>query len=155
MHSSTMVQFSGIISTIDFEKPLSGKNVLVVEDGKINQIVITKMLLDAGATTKVAEHGKAAIETIESSEKEFDVVLMDMQMPVMDGYEATLRLRQKGYKKPIIAVTAHALTGDIDKTLQAGCNGYISKPVDRKKLIDMILKLGRHARPSRKSRKPN
>ena len=149
IRSSVMMQFSGIVSSIVSEKPLSGNSVLVVEDGKVNQIVITKMLMDAGATAKIAENGKEAIETIESFEsfgREFDVVLMDMQMPVMDGYEATLRLRQKGYKNPIIAVTAHALVGDLEKTLQAGCSAYISKPVDRNKLIDTIRKLTRSPR---------
>jgi signal transduction histidine kinase/ActR/RegA family two-component response regulator len=132
--------FSGIVLLNDYEKPLEGRNILVVEDGKVNQIVITKMLRDAGAMVKTAENGVEAIKKIEESHEEFDVVLMDMQMPVMDGYEATLRLRCNGFKKPIIAVTAHALTGDLEKTLQVGCDAYISKPVDKNKLIDEILK---------------
>ena len=136
------VAYSGVVLLNDVDKPLSGMNVLVVEDGKINQIIITKMLQDAGATIQIAENGKLGIEAIESSKQEFDVILMDMQMPVMDGYEATFRLRQNGFKKPIIAVTAHALSGDMEKTLQAGCDAYISKPVDKNKLFDMIL---RHA----------
>ena len=137
--------FSGIVLLNDFERPLEGKNILVVEDGKINQIVITKMLQDSGATVAVAENGKEAIEKIEMSKRDFDTVLMDMQMPVMDGYEATFRLRQNGYKVPIIAVTAHALTGDCEKSLQAGCDAYLSKPVDRNKLIDTILKFDQSA----------
>jgi CheY-like chemotaxis protein len=126
----------------DVSKPLSGMNILLVEDGKVNQIVVAKMLQDAGAMIQIAENGKLGIEAVERAKQsqEFDVILMDMQMPVMDGYEATFRLRQSGFKRPIIAVTAHALTGDMDKTLQAGCSAYISKPVDRSKLIDMILK---------------
>ncbi|MCL2709629.1 MAG: ATP-binding protein [Planctomycetaceae bacterium] len=133
--------FSGIVLLNDFEHPLAGRNILVVEDGKVNQIVITKMLQDAGARVDTAENGEVALEKIGKSEEAFDVVLMDMQMPVMDGYEATQRLRQSGFAKPIIAVTAHALTGDIEKTLQVGCDAYISKPVDKNKLIDEILKL--------------
>jgi len=132
--------YSGIALLSDVEKPLSGMNILVVEDGKVNQIVITKMLQDAGATVQIAENGKLGIEAVESFKQGFDVILMDMQMPVMDGYEATFRLRQQGYRKPIIAVTAHALTGDADKTIKAGCDAYLSKPVDRNKLIDTILK---------------
>jgi len=131
--------YSSIVIVDDEEKPLSGMNVLVVEDGRVNQIVITQMLQDAGATVQVAENGKLGIEAIKSTKQEFDVVLMDMQMPVMDGYEATSNLRQSGFTKPIIAVTAHALTGDCEKTLQAGCTAYLSKPVDRNKLIDTIL----------------
>jgi len=137
---SEAAEYSGIVLLNDMKKPLSGMNVLVIEDGKVNQIVITKMLQDAGATVQIAENGKLGIEVIESFGQEFDVVLMDMQMPVMDGYEATFRLRQKGFRKPIIAVTAHALTGDAEKTLKAGCDAYVSKPVDRNKLIDLILK---------------
>jgi len=137
---SGAVSYSGIVLLNNFEKPLSGMHVLVVEDGKVNQLVLTKMLQDAGATVQIAENGKLGIEAVESSKQGIDVILMDMQMPVMDGYEATFRLRQSGFRKPIIAVTAHALTGDSDKTLQAGCTDYMSKPVDRNKLIDMILK---------------
>ena len=142
---SSATEFSGIVLLNDFERPLKGKNILVVEDGKINQIVITKMLQDSGAIVTVAENGKEAIEKIETSKRGFDTVLMDMQMPVMDGYEATFRLRHNGYTVPIIAVTAHALTGDCEKTLQAGCNAYLSKPVDRNKLIDTILEFDRSA----------
>ena len=135
-----VVQHSGIVLLSDVDKPLSGMHILVVEDGKVNQIVIMKMLQDAGATVRIAENGKLGLEAVESAKQPFDVILMDMQMPVMDGYEATFRLRQNGFTKPIIAVTAHALTGDAEKTIQAGCSAHLSKPVDRSKLIDMILK---------------
>jgi CheY-like chemotaxis protein len=133
-------QHSGIILLNDCDNPLTGLRVLVVEDGKINQIVARRMLEDSGAIVEIAENGKIGFERIQSAPTDFDVVLMDMQMPVMDGYEATFRLRQMGYKKPIIAVTAHALTGDCEKTLLVGCNAYISKPMDRNKLIDTILR---------------
>jgi CheY-like chemotaxis protein len=144
-HPSAAKPYSGIVLLNGVGTPLLGMNVLVVEDGKVNQIVITKMLQDAGATVQIAENGKLGVEAVESSTQGFDVILMDMQMPVMDGYEATIRLRQHGFKQPIIAVTAHALAGDMDKTLHAGCNAYISKPVDRNKLIDMILKFDRES----------
>ncbi|MCL2120346.1 MAG: ATP-binding protein [Planctomycetaceae bacterium] len=142
LHPSDVSKYSGVILLNNIDKPLSGMNILVVEDGKVNQIVITKMLQDAGATVQVAENGKVGLQAVEAAGEGqgFDVVLMDMQMPIMDGYEATFRLRQNGYRKPIIAVTAHALTGDCEKTLRAGCNAYLSKPVDRNKLFDLILK---------------
>ena len=139
-YDSDIPSFSGVVLLNDADRPLAGFNVLVVEDGKVNQIVITKMLQEAGAEVQVAENGQLGVEAIESSDKKIDVVLMDMQMPVMDGYEATSHLRKNGFTMPIIAVTAHALTGDREKTLQAGCDAYVSKPVDKNKLIDMILR---------------
>ena len=143
------VTFSGIVLVNEFAKPLAGMNILVVEDGKVNQIVITTILQDAGAVVQTAENGKLGIEAVEASVQGFDVILMDMQMPVMDGYEATSRLRQSGFTKPIIAVTAHALTGDMEKTLQVGCDAYMNKPVDRNKLIKAILKHAQSAVPPR------
>ena len=126
-------------------KPLSGLAILVVEDGRVNQIVIMHQLTEAGASVTLAEDGQAAIESIstkESAGAPFDVVLMDMQMPIMDGYEATSRLRHGGYTLPIIAITAHALTGDSEKTLEVGCNAYLSKPVNREQLIRTIRDVG-------------
>ena len=136
---------SGIILLTNEEKPLEGRSILLVEDGKVNQIVISTQLRDAGATVRIAENGKLALDAVEEEKGAFDVVLMDMQMPVMDGYEATRRLRESGFTKPIIAVTAHALSGDSDKTLEMGCNAYVSKPIDRNLLIDMILRFDQSA----------
>jgi CheY-like chemotaxis protein len=123
-------------------KPLSGYNILVVDDGRVNQLVLSTQLTDAGSKITMADNGQIAIEFITESEligSPFDIVLMDMQMPVMDGYEATRRLRSDGYMRPIIAITAHALSGDCEKTLEVGCDAYLSKPVNREQLIHMIL----------------
>jgi two-component system CheB/CheR fusion protein len=141
-HPSTS---SGIIKLTE-SKPLLNFNILVVEDGRVNQIVITHQLIEAGASVTLADNGQAAIELIgthESGGTPFDIVLMDMQMPIMDGYEATRRLRSKGYTRPIIAITAHALSGDSEKTLEVGCNAYLSKPVNREQLIRTILEVCR------------
>lgn len=137
--------YSGIVLLNDQNKPLFGLNILVVEDGKVNQIVITKQLNDAGACVEIAENGKIAVDKITANPAGYDIVLMDMQMPVMDGYEAAFRLRQSGYDRPIIAVTAHALTGDREKTLTVGCNAYLTKPVDKRQLIDTILRFDQEA----------
>jgi len=115
-----------------------------VEDGRVNQIVLSAQLTEAGAQVTLADNGQVAITIIsecETANKPFDVVLMDMQMPVMDGYEATRSLRNNGYTRPIIAITAHALSGDCEKTLEVGCDAYLSKPINRDQLIHTILEI--------------
>jgi CheY-like chemotaxis protein len=128
----------------DTELNLTGYRVLVVDDVRINRIVLSTQLRAISADISFAENGQEAIDLInqaDTSETPFDIVLMDMQMPVMDGYAAVRQLRSQGYKKPIIAVTAHALPGDHEKTLVAGCDGYLSKPIDSQKLLEMIRNL--------------
>ena len=71
---------------------------------------------------------------------DFDLVIMDMQMPVMDGYTAARKLREQGYARPIIALTAHAMTDDAVKCVEAGCDDYASKPVNRQKLLELVSK---------------
>ena len=125
----------------EVRQPLTGCRILYAEDTKVNQIVIAAQLTKFGAAVETADNGQIGIEKIEGAETRgvpFDVILMDMQMPVLDGYEATRYLRTKGYRKPIIAVTAHALPGDREKTLEAGCTEYVTKPVDFPRLVGMI-----------------
>ncbi|MEM6258066.1 MAG: PAS domain S-box protein [Planctomycetota bacterium] len=120
---------------------LVGKRVLIVEDGPDNQRLLKHYAAKAGAAVEVAENGElgrdAALAALKTG-MPFDVILMDMQMPVLDGYNATAQLRDFGYDLPIIALTAHASADDRDKCLQAGCTDYMSKPVDRQKLIQVI-----------------
>ncbi|MDR0520757.1 MAG: response regulator [Planctomycetaceae bacterium] len=125
------------------QKPLAHARILVVEDMAVNQVVMSTLLREAGAKVEIADNGAHGVQKIMQDADSglfFDVILMDMQMPVMDGYEATAFLRKQRYDRPIIAVTAHALTGDREKTLQAGCNDYIAKPVDNQTLIDTVKK---------------
>ncbi len=115
--------------------------VLLAEDGPDNQRLIAFLLKKAGAEVTVAENGQIAHDLALAARDRglaYDVVLMDMQMPVMDGYEATRKLRNADYDGPVIALTAHAMSKDRDKCLAAGCNDYMTKPIDRKKLIAVV-----------------
>jgi len=130
---------------------LHGIRVLLAEDGPDNQRLIQHICRRAGIEVVVVENGQAAMECALAEQARgspFAVILMDMQMPVMDGYSATEGLRRQGYQGPIIALTAHNMSGDRDKCLAAGCSEYASKPVDRGLLLETIRRLAAHAEPS-------
>lgn len=115
---------------------LDGVSVLVVDDIDTNRRLVSILLTRAGAQVATADNGAVAIQAVE--ENNFDVVLMDMQMPIMDGYAATKLLRTKGYQRPILALTAHAMRGDRDKCERAGCSGYVAKPINVDELIAAV-----------------
>ncbi len=117
--------------------------VLLAEDGIDNQLLVTQVLTRAGAHVTVMENGRLAVDAAMAAAgrgEPFDLVLMDMQMPVMDGYQATSLLRAKGYRGKIVALTAHAMSGDRDKCLHAGCDDFATKPIDRRRLIETVYR---------------
>ncbi len=115
--------------------------VLLVEDGLDNQKLISLFLRKADVAVDIAENGQVGVNMVEKSIESgepYHLILMDMQMPVMDGYQATQYLREQGVDLPIVAITAHALAGDREKCLQAGCNDYATKPLKRVHLLDIV-----------------
>ena len=123
-----------------FRSPMPALRVLVVEDSLVNQKLAVGLLEKRGHRVAVANHGREALAATES--QEFDVVLMDLQMPEMDGYEATAAIRARerftGRHLPIIAMTAHAMKGDRERCLEADMDAYIVKPIRAQRLLETI-----------------
>jgi len=120
---------------------IRGLHILFVEDGPDNRRLVSHILKKRGAGVTIAENGQIAVDMFERSlpgADTFDAILMDMQMPVMDGYTATARLREMNVRTPIIALTAHAMTGDREKCIAAGCDDYATKPISPKELVRII-----------------
>jgi signal transduction histidine kinase len=121
---------------------LHGLRILLAEDNLINQQIALELLGNEGAELTAADNGQMAVDTLRHSPMAFDLVLMDLQMPVMDGFEATRQIRQSiGASLPIIAMTANALTSDRDACLQAGMNEHVGKPFKLDVLVAVILAL--------------
>lgn len=132
---------------------LVGQRVLVVEDNELNQYVILNMLARFGVETCVAENGRDAVDRY-AEDQDFDVILMDVQMPVMNGYDATRRIRESGLPRcrsvPILAMTAHAMRGDEERSFAVGMNAHLTKPIDVRELVFSLSRWGSAARRNRK-----
>ena len=131
-------------------EPLVNRRVLVAEDGPDNQRLIAHHLIQLGMHVDIVPDGQAAVDAVVRTQevgRGYDFVLMDMQMPVMDGYNATRTIRGLGIQTPIIALTAHAMNGNRERCLAAGCDEYATKPIDRGTLAGACLR-GLIRRPS-------
>jgi len=152
------------VSADDMET-LDGLHVLLAEDNEVNQLVATEILTAAGLEVTVVDNGEKAVEAATTGQ--YAAVLMDIQMPVMDGFEAVLRIRADGRfaDLPIIAMTAHAMTGDRERSLAAGMNDHVTKPIDPQELLGalaqrirpnstILVRTGSHE-PARRSGAPD
>ncbi len=135
---------------------LKGSRVLMAEDTPLNQLIVQEILQELGVMVDIVDNGQQAVEKFKANGRQYDVILMDLQMPVMDGYTATRAIRKLEYgaQVPIIALTAHTLSGDRDACINAGMNDYIAKPFVVDEMVMTIEKwfLQRVARPRASSR---
>lgn len=126
--------------TVQDRPELAGR-VLVVDDRRDMRFIAQQLIEEAGGTVDAAENGMQAIERVQQARESgapYDLIAMDMQMPVLDGYEATRQLRALGFDQPIIAVTAHAMEGDRQTCLDAGCTDYVAKPINGPKFVSLL-----------------
>ncbi|MBR9802578.1 response regulator [bacterium] len=122
---------------------LDGVHVLMAEDGIHNRTLISLMLKKAGARVSVVENGQLAVDAIAADQNRgngYQIILMDMQMPVLDGYSATAQIRANGCSLPVIALTANVLEDDVDKCRDSGCDDFLAKPVNRRDLVETIAR---------------
>lgn len=121
---------------------LNDKKVLIVEDNRMNQVVMQKLLKIVKINSEIAENGEIALEKYKNNE--YDLILMDIQMPIMNGYETAKNIREYEKKNnkqvPIIALTAYAMQSDREKCIDAGMDDYMSKPVIKNELFEMLEK---------------
>ncbi len=122
---------------------LQGLKVLLVDDSPDNRILISAYLNKTGAQVSTAEDGRKGVELAQG--EAVDVVLMDIQMPLMDGHEAMKTLRASGFSRPIVALTAHAMKEERERCFESGCTDYLTKPISKKQLIEVLSRhLPRH-----------
>ena len=143
------VQFKAKAEALVIPNPIEGRldglAILIVEDGVDNQRIFSHFLKMAGARIVIVEDGMAALDRVWSDDS-FDLILMDIQIPILNGYEVTDRLRKGGFTKPIIAVTAHSLQGEKPHDAEIGISDFLAKPVEIERLIDTIQRHGSRSR---------
>jgi len=136
-----------LITRHSLREERSGLHILLAEDNLVNQTLAVRLLTKRGHDVQVAGNGREALDRLKK--ERFDLILMDVQMPEMDGYEATAAIREvertAGGHIPIIAVTAHAMKGDLERCREAGMDGYITKPIRVEELLKKIEDYTRHA----------
>ena len=114
-------------------------SILIAEDNKVNQKLAEMMLKKGGFYVDIASNGQEAVDKVRGHPNAFDLVLMDIQMPVMDGFQATDAIRKAGFRNlPIVAMTAHAMKGYREKCMAAGMNGYLTKPIRKEAVLSVI-----------------
>jgi PAS domain S-box-containing protein len=126
-------QVRNAMKKLKFNNPIS---VLIVDDNPVNLLVAKRMLINFGGKVTLAENGQDALDRVK--EETFDCVLMDIQMPVMDGYEATRRLREMNYKMPVLALSANVFSEHVSKSIESGMNGHLNKPFTPSELFNAI-----------------
>ncbi len=140
------VSTSSGLSSLNPEQTLRGMGILVVEDVRDNQLLIRQILRRAGAGVDLANNGLEGLE--KAMQKDYDIVLMDLQMPIKSGFEATSELRAQGYRRPILALTAAALNEERERALQSGFDDLVTKPINRNILIDKVREYAGLLHPS-------
>lgn len=145
-HEST-TQEARVTQTVGIEVKLPPCRILVADDVEANRKLIKLILAAAGAELELATNGQEAYEMVRDGD--FDMVLMDMQMPVMDGFTAVRKLRSEGYSKPIYALTADAMKGSEEACRKAGCSGFLTKPIDLDKVLHTVAEVIREVNPKR------
>ncbi len=140
------------------EQSLHGLKVLVVDDSPDNRLLVRRILEHSNAEVETADNGLIAVELVKEKKGEFDLILMDIQMPIMDGYESFKQIREYGFGKPIVALTAHALHSEREQCFALGFDDHLSKPIDRKVLVETISRLTQdlrvHHKPNLVSLRP-
>ncbi|WP_417387724.1 response regulator [Gimesia sp.] len=140
IHPEKKQNLTFVASKSQEEQPILSCNVLVVDDRRDIRYLVKQFLVKSGADVESANDGLEAIERVEQDQHSFDMILLDMQMPRLDGYQTAERLRRLGYNRPIIALTADAMHGDMTRCLASGCDAFLSKPINIKELIEIVAR---------------